>query len=276
MQFSNITIDAGATEPFSVLHISDTHLTLADARDGKRKTKLAARRLSGFPTAEADLAEAAALAQKEHMMIAHTGDLLDFVSLANLEKAKQFTAENDVFMAAGNHEFSLFVGEAKEDAAYRNQSLAAVQAAFKNDIRFAVRTVNGVKFIAIDNGYYLFEQEQLNRLKAECAGESPVILLLHTPLYCPEVYDFVVKTEGGVPAYLMAVPQEKMAGYSPERFAQQRADEVTQEAYNFIRGCPRIKGVLAGHIHHDFECVLPGGIPQIVTGLSSGRIIEIR
>lgn len=276
MQFIYNTLQVGASEPFTLLHISDTHLTFADNRDTLRKTELAARRAECFPAAERDLAQAAAFAKAENMMIVHTGDLLDFVSAANIEKAKDFTRQNDVFLCAGNHEFSLYVGEAKEDAAYRNQSLAAVQAAFTNDIRFDVRTVNGVKFIAVDNGYYLFEQAQLDALRRECAGEEPVILLLHTPLYCPEVYDFVVKTEGGVPAYLMAVPEQKMAGYSPERFAQQQADAVTLEACEFIRSCNNIKGILAGHIHHDFECTLPNGVPQLITGLSTGRVITVR
>ena len=51
--------------------------------------------------------------------IIHTGDLIDFVSLANLERAERFISENDCFTVAGNHEFSLYVGEAKEDAASR-------------------------------------------------------------------------------------------------------------------------------------------------------------
>ena len=41
--------------------------------------------------------------------------------------AKEFMESNDYFFAAGNHEFSLYLGEAVEDADYRNQSLAKVQ-----------------------------------------------------------------------------------------------------------------------------------------------------
>ena len=63
-------------------------------------------------------------------------------------------------MAAGNHEYSLYVGEAWEDAAYRNQSLATVQEAFINNIRMAARVIGGVNFVALDDGYYLFEEEQ--------------------------------------------------------------------------------------------------------------------
>ena len=47
--------------------------------------------------------EAVKYAKAHGLTIVHTGDLIDFVSEANLDAAKKFTAENDVFFAAGNH-----------------------------------------------------------------------------------------------------------------------------------------------------------------------------
>ena len=44
-----LTINVGATAPFRVLHLSDTHLTRVDGRDNERKHTLAARRQSAFP-----------------------------------------------------------------------------------------------------------------------------------------------------------------------------------------------------------------------------------
>ena len=143
----------------------------------------------------------------------HTGDLLDFVSLANLEAAKAFSDEHDLFMATGNHEFSLYVGEAKEDAAYRNQSLAKVQACFKNNIRMSARVIDGVKFVALDNGYYTFEREQLEFLKQEAKEGLPIVLMFHTPLYDKALYE---DTMMRFPcAYLVGVPEELMRCYTP-------------------------------------------------------------
>ena len=158
MQPIHTRIEIGLPAPIRVLHASDTHLTHADARDGQRKVDLAANRLPGFPDADARLAELGRLSKELGLPIMHTGDLIDFVSLANLEAAKAFADSHDIFMATGNHEFSLYVGEAWEDADYRNQSLAAVQACYKNDIRMSSRIVrNGdaaINFVALDNGYY--------------------------------------------------------------------------------------------------------------------------
>ena len=157
MNILDTEIAVGAAQPFCALHASDTHLTLADERDDVRKQALAAGRLPCFPAAEACLDALTAQALEEDVPVLYTGDLSDFVSAANLDRMRRFTDTVDCFMAAGNHEFSLYVGEAWEDAAYRAQSLDRVQTAFKNDIRFASRVIHGVNFVALDNSYYLIE-----------------------------------------------------------------------------------------------------------------------
>ena len=181
-------LTVGAEKPFRFLHMSDTHFTLADDRDDLRKRELAENRTKWHSNAERISEEAEAYARENGLMIAHTGDYIDFVSAANLDRLKRFTDENDVFFAAGNHEFSLYVGEAFEDAAYREISLARVQACVKNNLRFASKKVNGVNLIAIDNGYYLFEAWQLDALKKEAAYGLPMLLFMHTPLYDPDLY----------------------------------------------------------------------------------------
>lgn len=276
MTFLKTILRVGAEKPFCALHLSDTHLTFADERDDDRKRSLASERskISEFSEACEVLQEAENLSKKEKLPIFHTGDLIDFVSHANLDFAARYAKENDLFIAAGNHEFSQYVGEAREDAAYRNQSLPRVQNAFRNDIRFSSSVINGVNFVAIDNSYYLFEEEQLERLKAEVAKGMPVVLLLHTPLYEERLYDFHRDLQGDAPVYEMNVPLEKMAYYSPERFRQQRADEITKRAYDYVTSAPSIKAILCGHVHHDFESAIAGKLPQIVTGCSTIRRIE--
>lgn len=269
-------INVGATERFSLLHISDTHLAYADERDGQRKVELANQRFPYFDFAAEHLEYAVNLAKTEKKTIVHTGDLIDFVSALNLEKARAFTDEVDVFMAAGNHEFSLYVGEAFEDAAYREQSLDRVQAVFKNNIRFATRKVNGVNLIAIDNSYYFFEDWQFDALKKEVERGLPILLFMHNPLYTEETYRASQMWHGeGKPAYLNGVPEEKMAYYTEERYRQQKADAITYEAVDYIKRCPLIKAVFAGHVHHDFEEVTSEGFKQIITGIGTVREIVV-
>ncbi len=276
MKTIDTVIRVGAAQPFCALHASDTHLTRADRRDDERKRLLAQNRLPVFPTAEEDLRELTALAQAEQLPVLHTGDLSDFVSAANLDAMRAFSEAVDCFMAAGNHEFSLYVGETWEDAAYRAQSLDRVQAVFKNDIRFAGRVMHGVNFIALDNSYYLIEPEQLAALKAEAEKGLPMVLLVHTPLYSPET--LALLRENGLqptePAYLMAVPEQEMRGYDDHRYRQQLADATTREALEWICAQPLIKAVLTGHLHKDFEADVTPALRQYCTGVGSVRRIR--
>ncbi len=264
----------GVNEPFCVLHASDTHIAFADKRETERKLILAEQRTKHFSSSEADLEFLKTKAQKEQRTIIYTGDLIDFVSELNFEKAEEFCNSVDVFMSAGNHEFSHYLGEAKEDAAYRNRSLARVQKIFKNDIRCSSRIIGDVNFVAIDNSYYLFEKEQLDFLKKETEKNYPVILCVHVPLYTKEFYDFEINCDG-YPAYLMSVPEELMKNYTSDRFEQQSQDKITAEAYDFIVNCNKIKAILSGHLHENFEGMVNDNIYQITTGCSTIREIYI-
>ena len=276
MQPVHTSIEIGLPAPIRVLHASDTHLTHADARDGQRKVDLAANRLPGFPHADQKLSELGRLSKELGLPIMHTGDLIDFVSLANLEAAKAFADNHDIFMATGNHEFSLYVGEAWEDADYRNQSLAAVQACYKNDIRMSSRVIkNGdaaINFVALDNGYYYFEPQQLEFLKEQVALGLPVVLMMHTPLYERKLYDDA-RARSGSCAYLAGVPDELIADYDPYRYRQQKTDATTAEFLTYVEGEPAIKCILAGHLHVDYDSTFAGR-PQLISGGSVARVVE--
>ena len=267
-------LSLGAEKPFRLLHISDTHLCLADDRDNERKNKLAEGRKNVFGDGEDALAWSIEKSKELDALLVHTGDLLDFVSEANIDAAKKFTDENDCFFAAGNHEFSLYVGEAWEDKAYRDQSLDKVQAAFKNDIRFCSRVVNGINLIAIDNSYYRFEQEQMDALKAEVQRGLPILLFMHNPMHTDEFYNYRRKVEGVSIAYLTATPAEQMQDYDDHRFRQQCPDEITAEAANYIANEPMIRALFTGHLHTSHEMDYFGR-KQYVTGGAGNRIARL-
>ena len=263
----------GADKSFEIIHISDTHITFADERNEERKIALAKDRANCFPEAQKVLTEACRTAKERNAVIMHTGDLIDFVSFANFDAVKKLTDENDLFMAAGNHEFSHYLGEAKEDAAYRNLSLDMVQRSFRNNIRMASRIINGINFVALDNGYYLFEPEQLDFLKAEVQKGLPVVLLIHTPLFAQELYDICMQKWDN--AYLAGVPEELMQCYPPDRYEQQKADSTTLETIKYISEQKNIKAILTGHLHFTYEGLFEGKIPQLINGCTDIRIIEI-
>lgn len=270
MNIVTTRLEIGLEKPLRFLHISDNHLTYADDRDDQRKRELAAARHKAF---EGDtqrcveyLDEMITYSQEHCDLLLHTGDLLDFVSWKNFDVAREKLADVDYFMAIGNHEFSLYVGEAFEDDAYKRQSYDRVQAVFKNDVTFASRQIGGLNLVALDNGYYHFKEHQLEALKAEVAKGLPIVLMMHNPIYTPELYHDMMEVRKTETAFVCDCPDELMSGYSDYRYRQQKPTEATSEFVRYLKKQPLIKAVLAGHLHHHHESVLFGQTVQYVTG----------
>ena len=264
LNIKEITVEIGLEKPFDVMHLSDTHIARADERDDERKILLSAQRSRGMNAGEHYLDEAIRIARERGMYLFHTGDLYDFVSEANLDCAARHMIEGDWFVSAGNHDYSKYVGEAKEDEAYKQDSYEAVRAAFPNDLRFASRVIGGVNFVAVDDVYYNFTERQLEQMKAEMAKGMPVVMLCHVPLYTPEYYKDEMERMGNRCAYLCGVPLELTETYEPGvsypageewryRKVQQRADEPTLAFIAWLKEQKLLKAILCGHMHRFFE-----------------------
>ena len=270
MHLEKTTISIGLPQPFRALHISDNHLAYADERDGERKMALAAERFQAFETGDCAatpcLKEQLDYARRENIPVLHTGDICDFVSYKNLELARDLFRDVDYFMATGNHEFSLYVGEAFEDEAYKMQSYNRVQYFFRNHLLFDSRVMGGINFVAVDNGYYRFDEGQLFRLKEEAKKGLPMVLMMHSPLHTPELFQWSLAAHGQDCAYLTGTPESMMDGYSEYRFRQQCPNQPTLDFIDYVNQEPLIKAILAGHVHKSHESLLPSGIPQIITG----------
>ena len=265
------TLSVGATVPFTVLHLSDNHLALADARDNDRKRRLAESRSQHF-SSETGLAPEETLdrqlsyAREKNYTVLHTGDVCDFVSVANLERAQQAFAGVDYFMAAGNHEFSRYVGEAFEDERYRLGTYDYVQRYFRNDLTFAAREISGVNFVACNNGYYRFTWDQLDAVRKEAEKGLPIVLMVHNQIYTDDMHNDFMRRPGRKCGYLCGTPICQMDGYSPMRMRQQLPDESTMAFIRWVTESGVVKAVLAGHLHEPMENMLPGGIPQLIAG----------
>ena len=146
------------------------------------------------------------------------------------------------------------------------------------------RVIGGVNFIALDNGYYLFEEDQLAFLQSEAEKGLPMVLMMHNPLYEKEFYEQItyhreqigLRPSSNLPcAYLTGVPAELMGHYDDHRRRQQTPDEVTLRTIEWIRSCPLIRAVLAGHVHYSHVAKLTEDVPQIITSVTDVRVITV-
>lgn len=289
IKLRTIEIEVGAEKPFSVLHISDSHLAYADERDNSRKQKLANRRIKGFKIPEASLKAHREYAKKNNMIIVHSGDMIDFVSEKNLDIAKDIFSEGDWIVCAGNHEYSQYVGEAKEDSAYRAQSYDKVQAVYPNDLTFHSRVVNGVNFVTLDNGYYRFSKEQFAKMKAEVKKGLPIVMVCHNPLYTPDLCNYSLEASKGKAGNVAGAPRKITDTYAtklrPEgeewrnRSVQQRADKITLKFCKWLKKQKELKAILTGHCHFYYKTQFSKSATQytVSKGYSGhGYIVNIK
>ncbi len=281
MVFTLETLDFGADEPFYFIHAGDTHVGFIDDRDAgdARLAETAKARENDWPAALRTLDDLCVKAEELDAMIVHTGDLIDFVSERNLDYARDFTANNDVFACAGNHEYHVYIWDDGADVPRRERVAEKVQSAFANDIRFSARVEHGVKFIAVDNSFHTIEQWQLDRFREEIADGMPVILALHVPVYAPDIFEFqMTKLDYPHPAWLMAVPEEIMAEYNYEQqwIDEQKANDATKEFYDLIVGTPCIKAILVGHDHANFVSQVTPTLRQYMVACDQGQIFFVK
>ena len=279
LNIRQLKIDVGATKPFGALHVSDSHMTRADERDGERKMNLAAGRYKIFPFAEHyfDLQIRYALAKG--LMMIHTGDMIDFVSERNHAFIRSQLRVGQWVASTGNHEYSLYVGEAKEDEAYKAQSRDKLQKAYGDvcNVTFNSKVINGVNFVSVDDVYYNFTREQLELFKREVKKGLPIVMLCHVPLYTPEHSAYSLKTNGGRCAYVTGAPLEMTSKYEqnpslPEseqwrnRSVQQFSDEPTLEFIAWLKEQPLLKAILCGHCHRFYEEQFSPTAKQYIVG----------
>ncbi len=260
----NLELHLGASKPFSALHISDSHLIFAGENDNESKVALAAKRAKYFPQPMEYLQSALCYARKNDMIVLHTGDLCDFVSEANLDVVKAELNPDDFFICAGNHEYSQYVGEAREDEAYKAQTYDKLQEAYPNDLTFSSRIINGVNLVAIDNVYYNITERQWELMKAEVQKGLPIVLLCHVPFYTEEQCLYGQKGNTASAAYLIGAPESVTSLYDkgkefPEgqewrnRSIQQKSDETTLAFIDWLKCQELLKVILCGHCHYFYE-----------------------
>ena len=263
MELIKNTLNIGLEKPVKLLHVTDSHLGLVDESDDERKHKLAQRFSSDCR--EEYLAGQIAYAEKNCDLLVHTGDLMDFVSNANVRKAKEILKNEKIFFIAGNHDYSQYVGEAWEDNAYRMNSYMQMGGGLGVPMFFNSRITGGVNIVGIDNSYYLFEDWHRLRLMREVEKGLPVILVFHDPLFEQSLFDYHIENVPDTCTYLVGCDEEHLMMYDEFRAVQQRPDAPTLRMIECIKSEPCIKAILTGHLHFNFESNITDTLVQYVT-----------
>ena len=245
MSLQYFEIKAGATKPFSVLHISDTHLTAAYDDESEQIRNIAKRRTVTFGGHQEEaLRDSIAWAKAHNDYIVHTGDLMDMFSRANLDLVKKYFGEaGDLMLACpGNHEY--YWGQrkgVKNDARKDNEVSSALSQVYPSAPHSLSSTViNGVNFLMLDNSRGGVTPEQATRFEAEVNKGLPIILCMHCPF---STYNIVRaarrfwRTDG-----LKHIDSMK-------NFKDRYKDRFTAQFAEYLKDLPLLKAILCGHVH---------------------------
>lgn len=260
-----ITIKAGATKPFSVLHLTDTHLTAAYPEESEKNQELSRVRTQTFGGRQEEaLEDSLAWAKLNCDYVVHTGDLIDYQSQANFDLVKKYFGEN-VIGCPGNHEFSTDMWlsdppERKEES-YKNETRLNLEKFFPYNLTFGSQVVNGVNFVMIDDVYGTVTQENVQRFAKEVEKGLPIILCVHVPFYTEHIWRATCRFWNHPGVRFDGVTDEPTGDYQ-----RQLTDPVTRDFIAYLKTEKLLKAILSGHEHCGMQEQFSPTATQYVAG----------
>ncbi len=261
-------IHLGLKEPFSILHISDTHLSVAypTEADGADKMKSMERRTRTFGGRQEEaLRDSLAWAKDNVDYVLHTGDLIDWQSEANFDLVKKYYGDT-MFGSMGNHEFYTYLPGEKHtwQEPFKDRSWKLLKEKYPIDARFSAKVINGVNFVCLDDVFGTVQPDQVERFHAEAKRGLPIILCMHVPFHTPDIWRASAKFwrfRGRKFRADTIVPDAR------GDYQRQLEDPVTRDFIAYLKGEPLLKGILAGHLHITVqERFSPTAIQYVVGG----------
>ena len=267
LQLAYQHVSAGATAPFSILHISDTHLTEAypDEADAADKLRSKERRTRTFGGRQEEaLRDSLAWAKDNVDYVLHTGDLIDWQSQANFDLVKKYYG-GAMFGSMGNHEFYTYLPSEKYTGqeAFKERSWPLLKAAYPVDPRFHAQTVNGVNFVCLDGVFGTVQPDLVEKFKAEARKKLPIVLCMHVPFFTDGIWRCDYQYWNGVnKKYRNAAVPDARGDYK-----RQQTDPTTRDFIAYLKEEKLLKAILAGHLHITVqERFSPTAVQYVVGG----------
>ena len=262
-------IEVGAEKPFSVLHISDTHLTEAFDDEEESIRDFAEQRAFTFCGRQWEALTASVdFAGRFADLIVHTGDLIDFASEGNMAAVRKFyeIAGNGVVFAPGNHEWQW---HGADRDLYSERAMAMCRAAYPCDLSISSKVVNGVNFVAMDDsvadvqGRPGISEEQAEAFAREVEKGLPIVLCLHVPFFTPDVWKtFCQYWRNRDCRFTDAFPAEP-----------KKLNDITEDFVAYLKTEPLLKAILSGHEHYSLdERFSPTATQFLVAGNYAGAV----
>lgn len=258
LRVKKLELKVGATDPFRVVHFSDTHINFSDIEEmygSQRNYAIGVRRYVRFPQAvpsfyaTLDYADA-----KPDAILVHTGDLIDFGTRASYSFVRHNFKGRDMLFSMGNHEYERPDASYDTDIAFRRRRLS--ESGISHDLEFFSRIVNGVNFISFDNaisGEGRISAKTRLAIEHELDKGLPAVLMCHIPPYLSSAFR-ESSVQGKVDYALQrGLPQDVEVYLSHSRKERWIGDADTVAFWRKIRERDNFRAVLCGHCHWPWD-----------------------
>jgi len=238
LRVRKIRIDLGLDTPFSLLHVSDSHLCRIDSRSDERVYAFArSRSRRGRELGEHYLNAAFEYAHGHDLKLLHSGDVMEFASAANLEYAERRFKSEDVLACVGNHEY--WTDSPTADEAAKPPLLPLLRPVFPHGLPTSPIACGGLSFFVFDNAFGRVSPEVIAAFEKTVALGRPIVLVCHVPFFTS---DFRLASGGSVPT-LPGGPDWNR-------------DETTVRFLERLKAEPLVRAVLCGHLHDAYDGTL--------------------
>lgn len=259
------TVNIGLEKPFSILHISDTHLTAVYPHENEKKQSLHKTRIASFGGRQEEALRDSLEWAKQHVdYVVHTGDLLDLQSEANFDLVKKYFG-NGICGCVGNHEFNpdLWLSEPKEEPTeqFKDFTRKKLQEVFPFNMEFHSEVINGVNFVTLDDVYSYVTEKQVKLFKNEVQKGLPIVLCLHVPFHTENIWRATMSFWREADSRFRTVTPAPSGDYK-----KQMEDDVTRDFIAYLKTEPLLKAILAGHLHLNIQDQFSPTATEFVVG----------
>ncbi len=254
---------SGLGKPLVVLHIADSHVSVADKREeqyqqyasrmdnayGKEREHWRTKKKATTATHFLDLLASA----KDHNvdLITLTGDIINNPSQSSAQFISKTLKETGIrwLYISGNHDWHYEGMAGSNDALRRTWTQKRLLPLYpgRNPLCCAVR-IGGINFVALDNSTYQVTAGQLAFYEKEIASGLPTVLLLHIPIYTPAIAGKNASDGCGNPLWGWDTDRN----YTIERRERWPKSGNLKSTMNFVDRVSKtanLIAVLAGHTH---------------------------
>ena len=255
LKVRKVSISLGVDEPFSILHVSDSHIARIDSRDGEATYAFAkSRSRKGRELGEYYLGEALHHARDRGIKVVHTGDFMDFVSVANIEHAARRIRTDGIVACVGNHEYWLDANKVEVES-YKEATIPKLKGEWKGVPASTVR-LGGANFFVFDDSFGTVTETIAAAFEETVKEGLPIVMVCHVPLWTEDV----------------GLNKGASCGAS----GRMDCDAVSCEFVERVRREPLVRAVLAGHIHGFRQFAFSDHAQELVAGaLFNGDCTEI-